>query len=79
ARRAAPAAPGVAHIPRRRRPRAAARAALSASRPAGRTPAYLAPGPHSTRAERAPSTPAGSRRPPHGERHPRGNTPATRS
>ncbi|MEU3143717.1 MULTISPECIES: phosphatase PAP2 family protein [unclassified Streptomyces] len=51
---------------------------VPASRPAGRPGAYLAPGPHSTRGERAPVTPAGSRRPPHGERHPRGNTPAPR-
>ncbi|MEY7978098.1 hypothetical protein AB8O53_17480, partial [Streptomyces pilosus] len=43
-----------------------------------RTPAYLAPGPHTTRAERSPVTPAGSRRPPHPERHPRGTTSATR-
>ncbi|MGY0066422.1 phosphatase PAP2 family protein [Streptomyces sp. QTS137] len=51
---------------------------VSASRSAGRPPARLTPGPHSTRGERTPVTPAGSRRPPHGERHPRGNTPATR-
>ncbi|GGW69541.1 phosphatase PAP2 family protein [Streptomyces griseoloalbus] len=51
---------------------------LHAGRSAGRSPAYLAPGPHATRAERAPVTPAGSRRPPHAERHPRGTTPATR-
>ncbi|MFJ3986776.1 phosphatase PAP2 family protein [Streptomyces fungicidicus] len=47
-------------------------------RPASRPPAYLAPGPHTTRAERSPVTPAGSRRPPHPERHPRGTTPVTR-
>ncbi|MET9765743.1 phosphatase PAP2 family protein, partial [Streptomyces sp. NPDC006372] len=35
-----------------------------------RAPAYLAPGPHTTRSERTPITPAGSRRPPHTERHP---------
>ncbi|MET7292850.1 phosphatase PAP2 family protein [Streptomyces griseoloalbus] len=51
---------------------------LHAGRPAGRSPAYLAPGPHITRAERSPVTPTGSRRPPHSERHPRGTTPATR-
>ncbi|MFF0201754.1 phosphatase PAP2 family protein [Streptomyces sp. NPDC005017] len=39
---------------------------------APRPPAYLAPGPHTTRAERTPVTPAGSRRPPHSDRHPRG-------
>ncbi|MGW3728770.1 phosphatase PAP2 family protein [Streptomyces sp. NPDC000851] len=37
-----------------------------------RAPVYLAPGPHSTRAERTPVTPAGSRRPPHPDRLPRG-------
>jgi len=47
-------------------------------RPASRPPACLAPGPHTTRAERSPVTPAGSRRPPHPERHPRGTTPVTR-
>ncbi|MFC5238671.1 phosphatase PAP2 family protein [Streptomyces atrovirens] len=47
-------------------------------RPAPRSPAYLAPGPHTTRAERSPVTPGGSRRPQHAERHPRGTTSATR-
>ncbi|MFF1276929.1 phosphatase PAP2 family protein [Streptomyces marokkonensis] len=50
---------------------------VSPGRPA-RPPVYLAPGPHTTRAERSPVTPAGSRRPPHPERHPRGTTSATR-
>ncbi|MFG2313025.1 phosphatase PAP2 family protein [Streptomyces sp. NPDC048566] len=39
----------------------------SASRPA-RSPVHLAPGPHTTRSERSPVTPAGSRRPPHADR-----------
>ncbi|MDX3386865.1 phosphatase PAP2 family protein [Streptomyces niveiscabiei] len=39
-----------------------------------RSPAYLAPGPHTTRAERTPVTPIGSRRPPHADRLPRGTT-----
>lgn len=43
----------------------------SAARPA-RSPAYLAPGPHTARSERTPVTPAGSRRPPHSDRIPRG-------
>ncbi len=51
---------------------------VPAGRPAARPPVYLAPGPHTTRAERSPVTPAGSRRPPHTERHPRGTTSATR-
>ncbi len=51
---------------------------LPTGRPASRSPAYLAPGPHTARAERSPVTPAGSRRPPHAERHPRGTTSATR-
>ncbi len=50
--------------------------------PTGRAPSrphvYLAPGPHTTRAERTPVTPGGSRRPQHAERHPRGATSATR-
>ncbi|MFI5571417.1 phosphatase PAP2 family protein [Streptomyces sp. NPDC051740] len=48
-------------------------------RPTPRSPAYLAPGPHTVRAERSPVTPAGSRRPQHAERHPRGTTSATRT
>ncbi|MDT0397010.1 MULTISPECIES: phosphatase PAP2 family protein [Streptomyces] len=51
---------------------------LATGRPSTRSPAYLAPGPHTTRGERSPVTPAGSRRPPHPERHPRGTTSATR-
>jgi hypothetical protein len=43
-----------------------------------RAPVYLAPGPHTARSERTPITPAGSRRPPHPERHPRGSTPSAR-
>lgn len=50
---------------------------VPASRSA-RPPVHLAPGPHTTRAERSPVSPAGSRRPPHPERHPRGATSATR-
>ncbi len=55
--------------------RADAPACETVSAARSRTPAYLAPGPHTTRAERTPVTPAGSRRPhhpPHTERHPRG-------
>ncbi|MFJ9021498.1 phosphatase PAP2 family protein [Streptomyces sp. NPDC102259] len=37
-----------------------------------RAPVYLAPGPHTTRSERTPVTPVGSRRPPHADRLPRG-------
>ncbi|MER6037992.1 MULTISPECIES: phosphatase PAP2 family protein [unclassified Streptomyces] len=37
-----------------------------------RTPVHLAPGPHTARSERTPVTPAGSRRPPHADRLPRG-------
>jgi membrane-associated phospholipid phosphatase len=40
-----------------------------------RPPAYLAPGPHTTRSERTPVTPVGSRRPPHSDRIPRGTAP----
>ncbi|MFI9753620.1 phosphatase PAP2 family protein [Streptomyces collinus] len=45
---------------------------------ASRTPAYLAPGPHTARSERTPITPAGSRRPQHPERHPRGSASSAR-
>ncbi|MEU3840022.1 phosphatase PAP2 family protein [Streptomyces sp. NPDC028635] len=55
----------------------AGRAAASTSR-SPRAPVYLAPGPHTTRAERTPVTPAGSRRPPHADRVARGTTPAAR-
>ncbi|MFE0105390.1 phosphatase PAP2 family protein [Streptomyces sp. NPDC059009] len=41
-----------------------------------RSPAYLAPGPHTTRSERTPVTPVGSRRPQHPERVARGTTSA---
>lgn len=41
-------------------------------------PAYLAPGPHTARAERMPVTPAGSRRPPHPDRGTRGAAPTAR-
>jgi membrane-associated phospholipid phosphatase len=43
---------------------------------ASRAPVYMAPGPHSSRGERTPVTPAGSRRPPHSDRLPRGTAPA---
>ncbi|MFG2605169.1 phosphatase PAP2 family protein [Streptomyces sp. NPDC048514] len=39
---------------------------------ASRGAAHLAPGPHTTRSERTPVTPVGSRRPPHADRLPRG-------
>ena len=54
----------------------AARETVTASRSA-RPPAHLAPGPHTTRSERTPVTPIGSRRPPHPDRVARGTTPAT--
>ncbi|MFH9074462.1 phosphatase PAP2 family protein [Streptomyces alboflavus] len=43
-----------------------AREPVATARP--RTPAYLAPGPHTARCERTPVTPQGPRRPPHPER-----------
>ncbi|WP_055691541.1 phosphatase PAP2 family protein [Streptomyces prasinus] len=80
--RVAPAAPVTTSVmlkPLTGREAGVAPEPVSASRPAARPPARLAQGPHSTRAERAPVAPAGGRRPPYVERHPRGNTPATRS
>ncbi|MBC9728757.1 phosphatase PAP2 family protein [Streptomyces sp. TRM68367] len=59
----------------------AAREPVSAGRSARApgAPVYLAPGPHTTRSERAPVTPAGSRRPPHPpERQPRGTASSSR-
>ncbi|MEU8983382.1 phosphatase PAP2 family protein [Streptomyces sp. NPDC048309] len=50
-----------------------ARETVAAAR-SPRAPVYLAPGPHSARSERTPVTPAGSRRPPHSDRVPRGTT-----
>ncbi|WP_443042085.1 phosphatase PAP2 family protein [Streptomyces sp. B21-105] len=47
----------------------ARRETSTAARPA-RAPVYLAPGPHTTRSERTPVTPVGSRRPPHSDRAP---------
>ncbi|MDX3801026.1 phosphatase PAP2 family protein [Streptomyces sp. AK04-3B] len=52
------------------------RETATAARPP-RAPVYLAPGPHTTRSERTPVTPAGSRRPPHSDRLPRGATTST--
>ncbi|GGJ02659.1 phosphatase PAP2 family protein [Streptomyces brasiliensis] len=43
-----------------------------------RAPTHLALGPHTARSERTPVTPAGSRRPPHSDRVPRGTAPAAR-
>ncbi|MEV5432164.1 phosphatase PAP2 family protein [Streptomyces sp. NPDC052701] len=56
---------------------ATAREPVSAAR-SPRAPVYLAPGPHTIRSERTPVTPAGSRRPPHPERHPRGTASTAR-
>ncbi|MEU6353561.1 phosphatase PAP2 family protein [Streptomyces sp. NPDC047072] len=56
----------------------AAREAIGPTR-GGRTPLHLAPGPHTSRSERTPVTPTGSRRPPQTERIVRGTpAPATR-
>ncbi|GHH13749.1 phosphatase PAP2 family protein [Streptomyces rubradiris] len=55
---------------------APAREPVSPTR-ASRGLAHLAPGPHTIRSERTPVSPAGSRRPPHADRVPRGtNQPA---
>ncbi|MEV0980298.1 phosphatase PAP2 family protein [Streptomyces sp. NPDC049915] len=78
----APAAPVTAPVlvpslPSTQDEAPAGRAAATTGR-APRAPAYLAPGPHTTRAERTPVTPAGSRRPPHPDRVARGTSPAAR-
>ncbi|MET8076265.1 phosphatase PAP2 family protein [Streptomyces sp. NPDC005303] len=80
----APVTPVTAPAPARLKPLTAPQnetAAREAAAPARgpRSPAHLAPGPHSTRSERAPVTPLGSRRPPHPDRIVRGTpSPATR-
>jgi membrane-associated phospholipid phosphatase len=74
----APAGRPVAVRPLTERPVATAHEPVPAGR-AARSPGYLAPGPHTSRAERSPVTPAGSRRPQHTDRHPRGTTPAPRA
>ncbi|MEV5547183.1 phosphatase PAP2 family protein [Streptomyces sp. NPDC052309] len=68
--------PVAATPPASEREDAPAREPVPASR--SRAPAYLAPGPHTARSERTPVTPAGSRRPPHADRHPRNTAPAAR-
>ncbi|MCD9877503.1 phosphatase PAP2 family protein [Streptomyces guryensis] len=52
----------------------AARETVTSGARSARAPVHLAPGPHSARSERTPVTPAGSRRPPHSDRVPRGAT-----
>ncbi|WP_037670338.1 phosphatase PAP2 family protein [Streptomyces griseus] len=84
----APATPVAAPILLKQRPAAegeapAARDTSTAARESGtparspRAPIYLAPGPHGARSERTPVTPAGSRRPPHPDRLPRGTAAST--
>ncbi|MCD7441780.1 phosphatase PAP2 family protein [Streptomyces lincolnensis] len=72
ARRGAPARAPLSPVetPVRLKPRTAPQNETAAR--SSRAPVYLAPGPHSTRAERTPVTPAGSRRPPHPDRVVRG-------
>ncbi|MFI7414237.1 phosphatase PAP2 family protein [Streptomyces sp. NPDC049627] len=81
---ALPAPTAPVEVPVRLKPRPAAADEEVAAREAApaprspRAPIYLAPGPHTTRAERTPVTPAGSRRPPHTDRITRGTAPAAR-
>ena len=77
ARRSTPAAVKPVEVPMPLKPRTPASQNEPAARSA-RTPAYLAPGPHTTRSERTPVTPAGPRRPPHPDRVARGTTSAAR-
>ncbi|MHC3475128.1 phosphatase PAP2 family protein [Streptomyces sp. 7R007] len=73
----APAAPAPVLIQPARpsaRDEAAAREPAAPAARSPRAPVYLAPGPHTARSERTPVTPAGSRRPPHADRVPRGTT-----
>ncbi|MGC9537835.1 phosphatase PAP2 family protein [Streptomyces sp. UG1] len=87
---AVPTAPVEAPVPLKPRPTPAdneaaardtspaARDTTAAARSTRGTPGYMAPGPHTTRAERTPVTPAGSRRPPHTDRITRGGAPSAR-
>ncbi|MER6409963.1 phosphatase PAP2 family protein [Streptomyces humidus] len=61
----------LAQVPAAQEEAATVREPVSPAR-VPRSPAYLAPGPHTTRSERTPVTPVGSRRPPHADRLPRG-------
>ncbi len=72
-----PVAPPVVLTPTHPAAETPAREPVTPSR-GTRAPVYLAPGPHTARSDRTPVTPAGSRRPPHADRHPRGTTPAAR-
>ncbi|MFF7450840.1 MULTISPECIES: phosphatase PAP2 family protein [unclassified Streptomyces] len=78
ARRAAPATVQPVEVPVSLKPRSPASQSEPAAR-SPRTPAYLAPGPHSSRSERTPVTPVGSRRPPHPHPHPERGTRGTTS
>jgi membrane-associated phospholipid phosphatase len=62
--------------PVRLKPRTAPQNEPAARSP--RAPVYLAPGPHTSRSERTPVTPVGSRRPPHPDRIVRGTTSTAR-
>ena len=80
----APVTPVAAPAPARLKPLTAPQnetaAREAAVPPRGpRSPVYLAPGPHTSRSERTPVTPVGSRRPPQSDRLVRGTpSPATR-
>ncbi|WP_069773215.1 phosphatase PAP2 family protein [Streptomyces sp. LUP30] len=71
------AVPVLAQLPAAQDEAAAPHEPASPAR-APRSPAYLAPGPHTTRSERTPVTPVGSRRPPHSDRLPRGAAASAR-
>jgi len=76
ARRAVPTAVKPVEVPVSLKPRTAPQSEPAAR--SGRAPAYLAPGPHTTRSERTPVTPVGPRRPPHPDRVARGTASAAR-
>ncbi|MFH8801788.1 phosphatase PAP2 family protein [Streptomyces sp. NPDC017936] len=66
-------APTPVPVPVSLRTRAPAQPDETTAARSPRAPVHLAPGPHAVRSER-PVTPAGSRRPPHADRLPRGTT-----
>ncbi|SNX57367.1 membrane-associated phospholipid phosphatase [Streptomyces sp. TLI_55] len=76
ARRAVPTAVKPVEVPVPLKPRTTPQSEPAAR--SGRAPAYLAPGPHTTRSERTPVTPVGPRRPPHPDRVARGTASAAR-
>ncbi len=78
AEQATPHVPADGTAPRRPAEEPAAARDTSVVARSARSQPHLAPGPHTTRSERSPVTPGGSRRPPHADRVPRTTTTSAR-